>query len=123
MVLVTSRNDDYIIIDEFVNVVQTHASKEGYVIVKERSKSIKRSDNFNNKINLLCDREELLRSRNNNLKRKRKIFFSKIDCLFKANAIRKKSNDVWTLEIINDEHNYEAIVANACLSLRKKQRD
>ncbi len=94
MVLVTPRNDDYIIIDEFVNVVQAHASKEGYVIVKERSKSIKGSDNFNNKINLLCDREELLRSRNNNLKRKRKIFFIKIDCLFKANVIRKKSNDV-----------------------------
>jgi len=94
MVLVASRNDDYIIIDELVNVVQAHASKEGYVIVKGRSKSIKRSDSFNNKINLLCDRKELSRPRNNNLKRKRKIFSIKIDCFFRANAIRKKSNDV-----------------------------
>jgi len=70
MMLVASRNDDYIIIDELVNVVQAHASKESYVIIKRRSKSIKRSDNFNNKINLLCDREGLLRPRNNNLKRK-----------------------------------------------------
>jgi len=94
MVLVAPRNDDYIIIDELVNVVQAHASKESYVIVKRRSKSIKKSDNFNNKVNLLCDRRELSRPRSNNLKRKRKIFFIKIDCLFRANAIRKKGNDV-----------------------------
>ncbi len=94
MVLVASRNDDYIIIDELVNVVQAHASKEGYAIVKERSKSIKGSDSFNNKVNLLCDREGLPRPRNNNLKRKRKIFSIKIDCLFRANAIRKKDSDV-----------------------------
>ena len=94
MVLVASRNDDYIIIDELVNVVQAHASKEGYVIVKGRSKSIKKSDGFNNKVNLLCDREELSRSRSNNLKRKRKTSSIKIDCLFKANAIRRKGNDV-----------------------------
>ena len=121
--LVASSNDDYIIIDKLVNAVQAHASKEGYAIVKGRSKSIKGSDNFNNKVNLLCDRGGLPRPRSNNLKRKRKIFSIKIDCPFRANAIRKKGNDVWTLEIINDEHNYEAIVADACSSLRKEQRD
>jgi len=94
MVLVAPRNDDYITIDELVNAVQAHASKEGYAIVKGRSKSIKGSDNFNNKVNLLCDRGGLPRPRSNNLKRKRKISSIKIDCPFRANAIRRKGSDV-----------------------------
>lgn len=123
MVLVAPRNGDCITIDELVNAVQAHASKEGYAIVKGRSKSIKGSDGFNNKVNLLCDRGGLPGPRSNNLKRKRKTSSIKIDCPFRANAIRRKGSDVWTLEIINGEHNHEATVADACSSLRKEQRD
>lgn len=47
MVLVAPRNGDYITIDELVNAVQAHALKEGYAIVKGRSKSIKGSSGFN----------------------------------------------------------------------------
>jgi len=56
MVLLPPRNDDYVTLEELVNAVQAHASKEGYAIVKGRSKSIKGNGGFNNKINLYCDR-------------------------------------------------------------------
>lgn len=89
-----SRNNIYIILKKLFDTIQAYISKKNYAIVKDRSKSIKSNNNFNNKINLLCDREKQSRKNNKNTKRKRKIFFIKIEYSFKANVIRKKSNNI-----------------------------
>lgn len=123
MVLVAPRNGDYITLEELVSAVQAHAAREGYAIVKGRSKSIKGSDGFNNKVNLVCDRGGQSRRATDqeNLKRKRKTASIKTGCPFKANAIRRKGSDMWALEVVNGEHNHEASDADACPSLCRQE--
>jgi hypothetical protein len=123
MVLLPPRNDDYATLEELVNVVQAHASKEGYAIVKGRSKSIKGNGGFNNKINLYCDRGGQPRKGSENAKRKRRTSSIKIGCPFRANAIRRKGSDVWGFEVTNGEHNHEETDPKACASLRTKEHD
>lgn len=94
IMLLSSRNNNYVTFEKFIDAIQAHVSKENYAIVKDRSKSIERIDDFNNKVNLRCDRDKQSRKDNKNAKRKRKIFFIKIECLFRVNIIRKKSNNV-----------------------------
>jgi hypothetical protein len=121
--LLAPRNDNYIILEELVSAVQAHASKEGYAIVKGCSKSIKENGNFNNKINLLCDRKGQPRRDSKNARRKRKISSIKIGCLFRANVIRRKGSDLWTFEIINGEHNHEETDPEVCATLRKEDQN
>jgi len=123
MVLLPPRNNNYATLEELVNAVQAHASKEGYAIVKGRSKSIKGNGGFNNKINLYCDRGGQPRKSSENAKRKRKTSSIKIGCPFRANAIRRKGSDVWGFEVINGEHNHEETDLEACASLRTKEHD
>jgi hypothetical protein len=123
MVLLPPRNDDYVTLQELVSAVQAHASKEGYAIVKGRSKSIKGNGGFNNKINLHCDRGGQPRKDSENVRRKRKTSSIKIGCPFRANAIRRKGSDVWTFEVVNGEHNHEDTDPEACASLRIEKQD
>lgn len=107
MVLVAPRNGEYVTLEELVSAVQAHAAKEGYAVVKGRSKSIKGGDGSNNKVNLLCDRGGSSRraTDEHQLKRKRKTSSVKRGCPFRANAIRRKGSDMWSLEVIDGGDN------------------
>jgi len=112
--------EDFASLDELIDAVQAHAEKEGYAMVRKRSKPGFKSPEIV-KVALNCDRGGKVRPKEG--ARSRKTGSIKCDCPFRVNAIYKKSSDVWTVDVRKAKHNYDADdVPDSSAALRRTDR-
>ena len=87
---------DYATLKALMKAMQNHAFTKGYAIVKARFKSNKLENVI--KIVFSCNRDESSR-RKSKTQAKRRIGSIKCDCLFKINAVYKKTLNAWTMNV------------------------
>jgi hypothetical protein len=120
MVLQPPPEADYPTLAALLEAVQAHASSEGYATVKRRSKP-GYSSGVIVRIAIDCDRGGQPRRKIG--AKQRKTTNIKCGCLFRVNAVYKKSLDVWTIDVRNANHNHnENDVPDSSAALRKPHK-